>query len=151
MDNVKTQCLQPRLSPAWKHKERAEAFPTHGPPPSMILYVYEVFFSTLPPHWKINQRHPKTEREKNQTLSSTFPLFCPLLSLLALQQVGKNSMLCSRLDQLVTAEFTWGWPFFYQEDKDSQWHTASTIILSIMTVLSQQRNNRYEEPAADNS
>lgn len=32
----------------FRMKKRAEAFPTHGPPPSMMLYVCVCLFFTLP-------------------------------------------------------------------------------------------------------
>lgn len=77
--------------------ERAEAFPAHGPPPSMMLYVHG-FFVLCFSHclrtedttgwqekcWKINQRHPRQGEERIKHFSTTFvpPAFfaCPLAS-----------------------------------------------------------------------
>ena len=79
-------------------EKRAEAFPTHGPPPSMMLYVCGFFSShclrsedTI--GWQGNAEKLTTdtkdrERRESNTFLLLFLFFCPLLSLLALQQFG---------------------------------------------------------------
>ncbi len=83
----------------FRMEKRAEAFPTHGPPPSMMLYVCVcvcVFSHCLRSEdtigWQRNaEKLTRDTKDRERRESNTFLLFyfpCPLLSLLALQQLG---------------------------------------------------------------
>lgn len=125
-------------------KKRAEIFPKCGPALSMILYVYRFLFhsaSGLRTQLdgremlkKINQRHPRQGKERIKHFCSTFSLLCPLLSLLALQQVG------ARDEQSVPLQIRWGLQSLLGSFSDK-------ILLNLLTwidctgVLCYQTNN----------
>ena len=136
-------------------EKRAEAFPTHGPPPSMILYVCGFFSShclrsedTI--GWQGNAEKLTTDtKDRERRESNTFPLLflfsapCFLCLPSSNLEPGMSNPFPSRLDQLGAAEFTRGWSL-------RQKHTGPNILLMMTEwVLCYQTNNWFKEPTPD--
>lgn len=104
----------------FRMKKRAEAFPTHGPPPSMMLYVWGSFYShclrsedTI--GWqrsaeKLTRDTQDRERKESNTFLLLFLFFAPCFLCLPSSklEIGMSNPFPSRLDQLGAAEFTGG-------------------------------------------